>query len=244
MKKNQDNPQKVFERLNSLVNLVLGAVNTTAGKALYDARDMLVKDKKLYRFEVKRAFKGALKAYDEYEKRHMANFGDRYQLFLDYLDSIEDEIQPHIFKMRMSFKQVLDKNNIPNSNLKSQLETARTLAEYACCIYDRLLSDTKQQSGYDFDKYMRPARLTAVFHYIDEVCKSVYCQYKDFENDVDFNKDKNCIMAFKIIESKLTSEATLNKAGYEALDLNPDMIKEIASNDYDMLKEKYSKKNN
>lgn len=32
MKKNQDNPQKVFERLNSLVNLVLGAVNTTAGK--------------------------------------------------------------------------------------------------------------------------------------------------------------------------------------------------------------------
>ena len=39
------------------------------------------------------------------------------------------------------------------------------------------LSDTKQQSGYDFDKYMRPARLTAVFHYIDEVCKSVYCQY-------------------------------------------------------------------
>lgn len=68
--------------------------------------------------------------------------------------------------------------------------------------------------------------------------------YKDFENDVDFNKDKNCIMAFKIIESKLTSEDTLNKAGYEALKLNPDMIKEIASNDYDMLKEKYSKKNN
>ena len=113
------------------------------------------------------------------------------------------------------------------------------MAEYACCIYDKLLSDAKQQSGYDFDKYMRPARLTAVFHYIDEVCKSVYSQYKDFENDVDFNKDRNCIMAFKIIESKLTSEDTLNKAGYEALKLNPDMIKEVAPEDYKELENRY-----
>lgn len=41
MKKNQDNPQKVFERLNSLVNLSLGAVNTIAGRTLYDACEIV-----------------------------------------------------------------------------------------------------------------------------------------------------------------------------------------------------------
>ena len=93
---NLKDPEAVFERLNSLVNLSLGAVNTIAGRTLYDACEMLTKDKKRFRFSVKKNANEAKKFFDKYESIHLQNFGDRYQVFLDYRDSIEDEVMPHV----------------------------------------------------------------------------------------------------------------------------------------------------
>lgn len=66
---------EVFERLNSLVNLVIGAANTVAGKTMFDAIER-VRKTPYYRFTLKRHLREAERAYYAYEKLHIQNFGD------------------------------------------------------------------------------------------------------------------------------------------------------------------------
>lgn len=85
-----------------------------------------------------------------------------------------------------------------------------------------------------------PARLTAVtkhFGYVaDVICKT----RKDII--IDLNKDKNCILAFRTIQSKITSEDFINRIGYEAIKLNPDNMAKVNPEDLKILKDKYGSK--
>lgn len=64
--------EAVFERLNYLVNLSLGAVNTIAGRTLYDACEMLAKDKSVFRFTVKKTEKKMLPTIPKRWKHHVS----------------------------------------------------------------------------------------------------------------------------------------------------------------------------
>ena len=245
-----------FYKLNSLVNLVVGAVNTIAGKAVIDAKNELYKRKDLWRHEIKYNARLAEKKYYDYEKVHMRNFGVRYNLFLDYLSAIEDNIGKDVNMLTYSIAQVLSKHNQTDAMLKAQIETARTMCEYACCVFDRLVEEANKkvykesckysfsamqaEKPFDYTPYFAPVRLTSVFCHWDKVtarlCKS--------ENDVpiSLDDDPNCKLAFQIIERKLTSEDFLNKAGYDALKLNPECIKEsISDEDLKELEDKFGK---
>ena len=245
-----------FYKLNSLVNLVVGAVNTIAGKAVIDAKNKLYKRKDLWRHEIKYNARLAEKKYYDYEKVHMRNFGVRYNLFLDYLSAIEDNIRKDVDMLTYSIAQVLSKHNQTDAMLKAQIETARTMCEYACCVFDRLMKEANKkvynesckysfsamqvEKPFDYTPYFAPVRLTSVFCHWDKVtarlCKS--------ENDVpiSLDDDPNCKLAFEIIERKIVSEDFLNKAGYDALKLNPECIKEsISDEDLKELEDKFGK---
>lgn len=129
------------------------------------------------------------------------------------------------------------------------------MSQYACDIFDTIIREANKKVSdlciqnfksvrlrkpFDYTPYFAPARLTAVFHYWDKItarlCKS--------ENDVpiSLNDDPNCKLAFEIIEKKLTSEDFLNKAGYDALKLNPECIKgSISDEDLKVLEDKFGK---
>ena len=229
---------QVFDRLNSLVNLVIGAVNTIAGKAMFEAIER-VKTSPYYRHTVKYELNQAARLYYAYEKLHMTNFGDRRQLFYDYLDQAEEDIQKHVNILRMSIKAMLDKYGQTETELKSYVETGRTLLDYACHIYDTQIEIANSRCpDVDFNKWMNPARLTGVLkHYenaSDIICKT--------ESDVtiDLNADKNVKLAFEIIQTKVTSEDFINRIGYEALELNPECRKYVNEEDYKELEERYA----
>lgn len=230
-----------FDKLNSLCNLVVGAANTIAGKAVFDARDMLKQRKDLWKFEVKCRATKATQAYYKYEKVHMKNFGDRYNLFIDYLDSVEEDIQPHVDKLCYSIAQVLSKYNQKDSMLKARLETARTLCEYACGVFDRIMKEAQERTHHNFANVFAPARLTEVLFQWNCVTSNI-CRTEPKGLDISLNDDPNCRLAFEIIERKLVSEDFLNKAGYEALKLNPECIKTISEEDYRELEEKFGEK--
>ena len=174
-----------FYKLNSLVNLVVGAVNTIAGKAVIDAKNELYKRKDLWRHEIKYNARLAEKKYYDYEKIHMRNFGVRYNLFLDYLSAIEDNISKDVDMLTYSIAQVLSKHNQEDAMLKAQIETARTMCEYACCVFDRLIQEANKEvynecckysfstmlleKPFDYTPYFAPARITPVFHHWDKV---------------------------------------------------------------------------
>ena len=172
-----------FYKLNSLMNLVVGAVNTIAGKAVIDTKNELYKRKDLWRHEIKYNARLAEKRYYDYEKVHMRNFGVRYNLFLDYLSAIEDNISKDVNMLTYSIAQVLSKHNQEDAMLKAQIETARTMCEYACCVFDRLIQEANKkvynecckysfstmllEKPFDYTPYFAPARITPVFHHWD-----------------------------------------------------------------------------
>ena len=69
---------RLFDRCNSLVNLVVGAANSMAGSALADAVDA-ARHSKYYKHEAKRELNMAVKCFEQYERMHHSNFGDRYR---------------------------------------------------------------------------------------------------------------------------------------------------------------------
>ena len=244
-----------FNKLNSLINCVVGAVNTIAGKAVIDTKNELYKRKDLWRHEIKMNARLAEKAYYDYEAIHTRNFGDRYNLFLDYLSAVEDSIAKDVNMLTYSVAQVLTKHNQTDAMLKAQIETARTMTQYACDIFDTIIREANKKVSdlciqnfksvrlrkpFDYTPYFAPARLTAVFHYWDKVTAKL-CKTEGKE-PISLNDDPNCKLAFQIIERKLTSEDFLNKAGYDALKLNPECIKSsISKEDLKELEDKFGK---
>ena len=245
-----------YHKLNSLMNLVVGAANTIAGRAVIDTKNELYKRKDLWRQEIKYNSRLAEKAYYNYEAIHTRNFGDRYNLFLDYLSAVEDNIGKDVDMLTYSIAQVLSKHNQKDAMLKAQIETARTMCEYACCVFDRLIKEANKKvynecckyslstmqlrKPFDYTPYFAPARLTSVFHYWDKVTSKL-CKTEG-NVLILLNDDPNCKLAFQIIERKLTSEDFLNKAGYDALKLNPECIKgSISGEDLKELEDKFGK---
>ena len=246
-----------YHKLNSLMNLVVGAANTIAGRAVIDTKNELYKRKDLWRHEIKLNARLAEKAYYDYERLHTRNFGDRYILFLDYLSAVEDNIGKDVDMLTYSIAQVLSKHNQKDAMLKAQIETARTMCEYACCVFDRLIKEANKKvynecckyslstmqlrKPFDYTPYFAPARITSVFHYWDKVTARL-CKTGKGEEQIILNTDPNCKLAFEIIERKLTSEDFLNKAGYDALKLNPECIKDsISDEDLKVLEDKFGK---
>ena len=232
----EEKAQKVFDELVTLVNLVVGAANTIAGKAMFDAIER-VKATNLYRDKVRKNLAWAASLYYKYERTHTLNFGDSKQLFYDYLDSVEEDIQSQVDILRKSIKSVLDRNGQENTDLKSYVETARNLLGYACHVYDVQLETARKKAPYvNYERYTRPARLTFVMKRYEEAADLI-CKPKGIV--IDLNDDKNCILAFRAIEQKITSEDFLNKAGYKALKLNPENVAKVAPEDMKMLEDRY-----
>ena len=244
-----------FNKLNSLINCVVGAVNTIAGKAVIDTKNELYKRKDLWRQEIKMNARLAEKAYYDYEAIHTRNFGDRYNLFLDYLSAVEDSIAKDVNMLTYSIAQVLTRHNQTDAMLKARVETARTMSQYACDIFDTIIREANKKVSdlciqnfksvrlrkpFDYTPYFAPARLTSVFHYWDKVTSRL-CKTEG-NLPISLNDDPNCKLAFQIIERKLTSEDFLNKAGYDALKLNPECIKgSISGEDLKELEDKFGK---
>lgn len=147
---------EVFEELNTLINLVVGATNTIAGKAMFDAIEK-IKETSLFKHDIKYNLNQCRKLYFSYEKRHLMNFEENKRLFLDYLDNAEESIQKDVDKLRTSIKKLLDKYEETESELKSYIETSRTLLEYSCYIYDVQINEARKKApSIDFNNYMCP----------------------------------------------------------------------------------------
>lgn len=230
-----------YDHLSSIVNIIIGAVNTLAGNALIDAKNELYKRKDLWRHDVKFNAHNAEKEYYKYERLHTSNFGEKYNLFLDYLNAVEDEFKKDIQILKLSIWQVLTKNNQTDAKLKAEVETAWILARYAICVFDRIMEEAKNKTGFDYTPFFNKGRLTSTFHYWDKVDQKI-CKADKGSGKISFDDDENCKLAFRIIEKKMMSEDLPNKAGYMAIKQNMDLVGDVVSKeDYEELAAKFEK---
>lgn len=231
-----------YDHLSSIVNIIIGAVNTLAGNALIDAKNELYKRKDLWRHDVKFNAHNAEKEYYKYERLHTSNFGEKYNLFLDYLNAVEDEFKKDIQILKLSIWQVLTKNNQTDAKLKAEVETAWILARYAICVFDKIMEEAKNKTGFDYTPFFNKGRLTSTFHYWDLVDERI-CKADKGSGKISFDDDENCKLAFRIIEKKMMSEDLPNKAGYIAIKQNMELVgKSVSVEDFKQLEEKFGNK--
>ena len=232
---------EVFDHLNTIANLVLSSVNTVAGKAIADMNESL-KASKYYRMEVKKFAKEAQDAYYEYEKSHRKNFEGRDGLFLDFLDRVEDNIKQEYNATMLSIWTYFILSKEPKPELRAKIEFAHNLTALCTRLYDLEMDIAKRETGYtfDFDKIMKTARLTKPLHFIqrlnDEFIKVTHGHL------LDLNEQRSIAENFKKLENKLIDNEFIEKAGYEALELNPDYKAEVTQEDWEELENKYKEK--
>lgn len=227
---------KIFDRLNSVVNCVVGAANTIAGKALYDLmEDTMPEHPKLWRLQTKYWGKIALKQYKAYESAHYKNFGDRYSCFIDYLDCIEEDINEHVETLYWSIKAVFDKAGDPQSELHAKVERVYTLLDISIGIYDKMLELTEKETGINFRPVMDRARLDSVSDAFNKFrCLLMPAADKNYkpkpgDRSINLADDPNCQMAAKIIIQRLSDEDVLDRACQRAVSYHPELADKYSS---------------
>lgn len=159
--------------------------------------------------------------YEVFDKANMADMRseehDRRQLYMDFLDSVNERLKPHIFILRQSVKRVLDRNKIADSELKSHILTAYEMINYSVELFDKFFKAWPPCPPINLVKTFEKARL----HPVRQAWQIVEDTICDDCRGIDLNKDKDCRLAFDIIETKLISEQNLQASSEEALSLNP-----------------------
>lgn len=224
--------ERVFNDLNSTINLVVSAANTIAGKALYELiKEEMPKYPKLWRHGAKKYGNEALKAFQAYESIHYTNFGERYGCFIDYLSCIEDDIQEHVDKIYWSAKAVMDKAGDPLSEIRARVEVVYSLLDIAINIYDKMLTLTKKASGMDYHAVLQAARLDRVFEPYKKFA-DIVCKREKGEPQIDLANDPNCKLAIKIILTKLSDEDTIDRAAKQAMEWHEEVKKNFEQGKY------------
>lgn len=223
-------------RLNSLCNTVLGAANTVAGKALYDAVEAVSGNRKVYRQGVKRNLRLAVASFRDYEKVHYRNMGDRYQLFVDYLDSVEELARPHTEMLEMQFRQMFLREKVAEPYMRAKVSLAMVTLELAVHIFDTLMREARAKTGYDYTPLFSRGRIGGPLFYFGNAAGTVLGEAARLRP----SEDLNTLRAIRVLEKTLTSEDTFGRAGLMALRYNGELVgKSVRQEDYEMLASQY-----
>lgn len=130
-----------IDRCCSLFYVAMASIYNVAQSAMVDAHAFL-RQHPAYKQEVKRSVKKALLAYERLDKALQQTLGDRYQLWLDLSDNVDDEMRSHIQTLRLAFDAWLLRYNVQQHALLSHMETALTIIRMA-----------QQTFGILFDKF-------------------------------------------------------------------------------------------
>lgn len=213
--------RETYNHVSSLFHTIVGGANDIAHTYMLDAIDQ-IKKKGLYRQKVKKACKDAVARYEVFEKLNMQDMRnaetDKRQLYMDFLDDVDQRLKPHVFLFRQGIKRVLDRNFIKDSEFKSYIILAHELINYAVVLFDKFIANCPSCPPVNFGLTFKPARLHPVRQAWEQV-EEILC--KDCV-EIHLDDDDNCRRALDIIETQIISEKFINQSGEVALALNPD----------------------
>lgn len=156
-----------------------------------------MKKSPIYRHEIKRVVNTLEKELKKYtslmERLSTTNDG---LFYADMCDNMADFIGDDIIKLEYSIKNALDKEKIENSSMLAKIETARCLTWGACINLDMRERDIRKEIPVDLSEM----RLTSIAKQIERLSSILY---ERKPRTVDFNKDTNCMLAYRIIQKKL-----------------------------------------
>ena len=219
-----------FSDFNKKVNVMIGAVNAIAAKIATETIKMLADRPDLYVHTVKYNANKTLVALEENKRNISKDYNQDKKLYEDYLDFVNQDFQKHIDMLYWQILSVLTKHEVSDRMIKTKVELARTMLEYSCHVFDKMMEYAQERAGFDFAQIYADRRNTKAYHYWKKV-SSIICSTKDKSINIDLNSDANCRLAFEIIEKRLMSEDVLNNAGMQALKNNPNLVEKHESDE-------------
>lgn len=223
-----ESKRRQIDRCCSLYYLMMGSIYNTVQTAMIDARDV-IQDTPLYRQQIKQNIRKALKKYDELNNKIKQALDDKYQLWLDTTDRADEIYQPHVFKLSMSINAFLLKNNYPNHEVISKMETARILADIANKTFTRMFQFFRQSLGFSLETAFTGGDFADILFWWGKATKPLF--NTPHSTDINLNDDPNISLAVEIIMQKMQDHNVLNMAGNYALHRNPDQWKHLDKED-------------
>lgn len=218
---------KESDRIFAQAYMVVCHPNDLAAYSLTDAMERLEKSP-FFRHGVKLHAKRAMKAMREYETRIFSHLAerDRGDYFMDSCDEFFSLMKKHVFIMRMSIKQSLDKRHTENAELLSFLLTALNMLQIAVVNFDSFWKDMiGKPGGMDLERFFTPARLQGVLSEWWSAMEAL-----PFVLPRDVLQDENVEKAIRVIMVKLSDVHIYNAAGEASLSLHPELMDEACRN--------------
>lgn len=212
----------LLESTSSLFYLSVGSANNAASLAISDTQEAM-EQAGLYTRNAKHYTKRTPRFVDAYEAHlHRAATHDpehqRWQFMLDYYDAAYDAIRPDLQSLRLLCANRLDYYKLPHADVGAAMAVAHIMLHTAQLMFRAFWDNIKQAYGLDF----RTLYQWADFLPASRLYASVTDVF-DPDHKVEFNSDPNIRLTFDTIVLKLSDPTHINKAGIEALDLNPDV---------------------
>lgn len=207
----------------SLYYVIIGSMYNVLQSAMVEAREVLKNNKKLYRQQIKRDINSAFAAYDKWNgemKRKLCG-ANRYQLWLDISDSVDEKLRPDVQKLFYSIDRWLLKYDIPDHTLKAHMQTVVTLIDIFIAAFDVIFDKIREKIGFDVRSLFKGANFRDIAFYWERASKPILVT-NDASKHIDFKDSKDCMLAVNILLNKIGSEDLYNDAGNEALKLNKD----------------------
>lgn len=226
---------KEFETLAPKVNVFISALNTIAGRELYDAL-VLVRKSSYYRHTVKVDIEKAYAEYERYEEFYKKKLGEeRFRFYLNYLDSVEEETAGYTRAMHERMREIMRLNGEDECEMKSKCEMAYILATFSCDTFDWLMRLSKGHVGIDFTRSFKDTRLTKMLNHIKRVC-NVVCRGK--QRVVSLNDDEQFQKACVALYDLLCDEDTLERASRKAVNVDKELTKSLSEKAEEIINEK------
>lgn len=224
-----DVARRVMKKIDeqcSLYYIIIGSVYNLAQSAMVDGVEELRGRKRWWRHEVKRDANMALAAYRSWDEKMRLKLADRYQLWLDMSDGVEERLRDDVRKLRWSYEAVLMKEGVEDHRLCAALLTALTMNDLADLTFRKFLKDGSAATGVDMTEvFGRESSFAAVKRNWEKAARPVL---RCHGGDIDCNKDANCVLAADIISRKLGRFDVYEEAcGYGA-ELNVEVVEQYA----------------
>ena len=178
-------------------------INDIVGNVTVDFVAAARKDKQLYRFTDKKNIEQVESARLAYEER-LENVAKNYGYYLyDMMDYVEEQTRKDVFFYRNAIQLQFTHAKMPKYELLALLETARSLAWYACQLCDqRIVTIGKYDDmAFNFER----CRITELHNKLTLIADNWYKRFCPKGVKIELYKDMNAANGVQIIANKVES---------------------------------------
>lgn len=199
---------------------MIGTVNQIAANATIDAYDLLC-EHNLIRQAIKKPANRTIELWNRYQHHSKQFLGERWYLWNDVVNIASNNIQPDILKLHIAIKQVMDRYNVSDSDIRSAVHISQTLLELAVMFFDTFLDKFQSQTFLNISKDFTFARLIDM----QKCWIPVTRHFSHYNGFINLNDDPNIKLAIEVILARFAKSDFINDAAGRAMHLNPDMAK-------------------